>query len=101
MEKDALHKGLASREASGTESPDAGAFDPSQSRFDQALELAASTQNGPETVETDAEILLATSGMETVLRRFAEAKRRRYENKLAEWKEQLKRATMIVINKQV
>ena len=36
-----------------------------------------------------------------ILQRFAEAERRRSEQKLAEWKEQLKKATMIVIKKQV
>ena len=122
-ETDALQKGLAS----GTEIQDAGAFEPSPSCFDQALELAAATRDGAGSVETDpasaaddssapqgvavttdpasgeidAEVLQATSGVETLLRRFAEAERRRYENELAQWKEQLKTATMIVIGKQV
>jgi hypothetical protein len=39
--------------------------------------------------------------MESILRRFAEAERRRSEEKIAEWKVQLKKATMIVIKKQV
>jgi DNA repair exonuclease SbcCD ATPase subunit len=126
-EKDALQKGLAGREAPSSESQSGEDFDPSVSRFDQALELVASTQEGSENagngaasadgpsppagksivasdpagVQTDAEMSQAISGMEAVLQRFAEAERRRCEQKLSEWKEQLKKATMIVIKKQV
>jgi DNA repair exonuclease SbcCD ATPase subunit len=49
----------------------------------------------------DAEISEALSGMESLLQRFAEAERHRSERQLAEWKDQLKKATMIVIKKQV
>jgi DNA repair exonuclease SbcCD ATPase subunit len=126
-EKDAAQKRLASGEAPGSESQDGDDFDPSLSRFDQALELAASTQeesgsaengaastdspssapgkstadSGPAGGQPDAELSQAISGMEAVLQRFAEAERRRCEQKLAEWKVQLKKATMIVIKKQV
>ncbi len=126
-EKDAAQKRLASGEAPGSESQDGSDFDPSLSRFDQTLELAASTQegsrnagsgaastdspssapgksaaaSGPAGGQTDAELSQAISGMEAVLQRFAEAERRRCEQKLTEWKEQLKKATMIVIKKQV
>jgi hypothetical protein len=126
-EKDALQKGLAEREALGSGSQDGDDFDPSLTRFDQILELAAGTQDGSETAgdgaagaggpsptsrksaaagdpaggQTDAEMSQALSGMEAVLQRFAEAERRRCEQKLSEWKVQLKKATMIVIKKQV
>jgi len=126
-QKDAHQKGLASGEAAGSESQDGSDFDPSLSRFDQALELAASIQegsgnagngaagtdspssapeksaaaSGPAGGQTDAELSQAISGMEAVLQRFAEAERRRCEQKLTEWKVQLKKATMIVIKKQV
>ena len=126
-QKDAHQKGLASGEAAGSESQDGSDFDPSLTRFDQALELAASIQegsgnagngaagtdspssapeksaaaSGPAGGQTDAELSQAISGMEAVLQRFAEAERRRCEQKLAEWKVQLKKATMIVIKKQV
>jgi hypothetical protein len=126
-EKDALQKGLAEREAPGSGSQDGDDFDPSLTRFDQILELAAGTQDGSENAgdgaagaggpspisgksaaasdpaggQTDAEMSQALSGMEAVLQRFAEAERRRYEQKLSEWKVQLKKATMIVIKKQV
>ncbi len=126
-QKDAHHKGLASGEAAGSESQDGSDFDPSLTRFDQALELAASIQegsgnagngaagtdspssapeksaaaSGPAGGQTDAELSQAISGMEAVLQRFAEAERRRCEQKLTEWKVQLKKATMIVIKKQV
>jgi DNA repair exonuclease SbcCD ATPase subunit len=126
-EKDALKKGLASGEAPGSESQDGDDFDPSLSRFEQALELAASIQKGSENAgdgaastdhpasapgkstaagvpadgQPDAELSQAISGMEAVLQRFAEAERRRCEHKLSEWKLQLKKATMIVIKKQV
>ncbi len=126
-QKDAHQKGLASGEAAGSESQDGSDFDPSLSRFDQALELAASIQEGsgnagngaagtdsPSSApgkstaasgsaggQTDAELSQAISGMEVVLQRFAKAERRRCEQKLTEWKVQLKKATMIVIKKQV
>ena len=41
------------------------------------------------------------SGIEEVLQRFAEAERQRSEKQIAEWKVQLKKATMVVIKKQV
>ncbi len=47
-EKDALQKGLAEREALGSGSQDGDDFDPSLTRFDQILELAAGTQEGSE-----------------------------------------------------
>lgn len=126
-EKEALQQGLAAAEASASESQDGEAFDPSQTRFDQALELAAPTSEDPEADAThpvstgspsaapqqpspatdaahahvDPEIAQAMSGIETVLQRFAEAERRRSEEKIAQWKVQLKKATMIVIKKQV
>lgn len=126
-EKDALQNGLVPDGASGTESQDGEVFDPSQTRFDQALELAASGQEEPTAAgngaekpagapsdqkgapaensatdpETDAEIAQAMSGMEAVLRHLAQAERRRGEQQIAEWKVQLKKATMIVIKKQV
>ena len=113
-------------------------FDPSLSRFDQALELAATGPREPKAAGGDTEIHAdsqadtqvdsavpapepvvsaasdgsaklpaeaaiahAVTGMEEVLRRFAEAERKRAEEQLAEWKIQLKTATMIVIKKQV
>ncbi len=126
-EKEAAQKRLAEREAAGSESQDGDDFDPSLSRFDQVLELAAGTQEGSEGAgngaantdrpssvpgnsaaagvpadgQPDAEMSQAMSGMEAVLQRFAEAERRRCEQKLTEWKVQLKKATMIVIKKQV
>ncbi len=123
-QKDALQKGLDSGDARGTGSQDGDDFDPSQTRFDQALELAvtapdatasgssdaASRPADPAKVaatsaaagaEIDPELSQAISGLETVLRRYAEAERRRYEQQLSEWKVQLKKATMIVIKKQV
>lgn len=126
-EKNALQKGSAGAEPPGTASEDAGHFDPSESRFDQDLELAVSSQGAPENAgqgappatgntpgpgqreataasgpaDADPELSQALSGMESLLQRFAEAERRRCEQRLAEWKEQLKKATMIVIKKQV
>jgi peroxiredoxin len=116
-EKDAVHRGLESAEAPGAESQDAASLDLTASRFDQDLEVAVSTQRraagdaAPAADESsaiedpataaDPEISQAMSGMEAVLQRFAEAERRRCEQQLAEWKEQLKKATMIVIKKQV
>ncbi|GMQ77135.1 MAG: hypothetical protein BMS9Abin01_2451 [Gammaproteobacteria bacterium] len=123
-QKDALQKGLDSGEAGGTGSQVGEDFDPSQTRFDQALELAVTAPDGTAITgndaashatarqeiaassaaagaETDPEISQAMSGLETVLRRYAEAERRRYEQQLGEWKVQLKKATMIVIKKQV
>ncbi|GMQ76207.1 MAG: hypothetical protein BMS9Abin01_1474 [Gammaproteobacteria bacterium] len=123
-QKDALQKGLDSGEARGAGSQDGDDFDPSQTRFDQALELAVTAPDGTASAgsdaashstapqeavvtgaaadgETDPEISQAMSGLETVLRRYAEAERRRYEQQLSEWKVQLKKATMIVIKKQV
>ena len=108
-------------------------FDPSLTRFDQALELAATRPPEPRSNGSDTEsqvdsaappvpapgpaatpaaddsaqspaeaaIAHAMIGMEEVLRRFAEAERKRAEEELAEWKIQLKKATMIVIKKQV
>ena len=117
-ERNALQKGLASAQASGGESRDGDDFDTSLSRFDQALELAAAGEDGPADgpsstpekageaagpagADAGAEISQAMSGMEAVLQRFAQAERRRCEQKLAEWKVQLKKATMIVIKKRV
>ncbi len=126
-EKDALQQKLTLGEAPGTESQDADAFDPSQSHFEQVLEQAGSAEDESEPVESDAadagarapaphelagtaeaggghvdaDMSQAMSGMEAVLQRYAEAERRRCEERLAEWKEQLKKATMIVIKKQV
>ena len=119
-EKEALQNGLVPDQAAGSESQDGEIFDPSQTRFDQALELAASAQEhpaangngaqgpaGPQDAGTDpigtaqSEISRAMSGIEEVLQRFAEAERRRSEKLIAEWKVQLKKATMIVIKKQV
>jgi len=122
-EKDALRKGIVPDNATGGESQDGDVFDPSQTRFDQALELAASSQeesatagNGTrypvDTLEGGAdlgdpsrsgqsEISRAMSGIEEVLQRFAEAERRRSEDLIAQWKVQLKKATMVVIKKQV
>ena len=126
-EKDAAQRRLAGLEAPVSESQDGHDFDPSLSGFDQVLELAASTQessenpgngaggtNGPSSApgssatatdpvdgQTEAEMSQAISGMEAVLQRFAAAERRRCEQKLSEWKEQLKKATMIVIKRQV
>jgi hypothetical protein len=53
-EKDALQQKLTCGEAPGSESQDADAFDPSQSHFDQVLELAGSAEDEPEAVESDA-----------------------------------------------
>ena len=126
-EKDALQKQLASPGASGSASQDGADFDASLSRFDQALGLAATGENGsgsagdgaasahgspstpekataaadPAGADVGAEMSQAMSGMEAVLQRFAQAERRRCEQMLAEWKVQLKKATMIVIKKQV
>ncbi len=126
-EKDAIQKGLAAAGASGVGSQDGDAFDLSASRFDQDLEVAVSSQreseNGDEgttpaankaparsqsqatvrsgPADADPELSQALAGMESILQRFAEAERRRCEQQLAEWKEQLKKATMIVIKKQV
>ncbi len=123
-EKDALQEGLDSGEAGGTGDQDGDDFDPSQTRFDQALELAVTTPAGTPTAGSDAAgrspapadaaatsaaagartgpgISQAMSGLEAVLRRYAEAEQRRCEQQIAEWKVQLKKATMIVIKKQV
>jgi hypothetical protein len=126
-EKDAAQARLTSAEAPGSGSQDGDDFDPSLSRFDQVLDLAAGSEEGsgsagngaastdrpssapgksaPASVPADgqanAEMSQAISGMEAVLQRFAEAERRRCERKLSEWKVQLKKATMIVIKKQV
>lgn len=126
-EKEALQKGLTAAKESGSGSQDGDDFDPSQTRFDQALELAASAAGDPkadtndsdrsddpepvpknpspsaDSDRTDADQAMsqAMSGIEAVLQRFAEAERRRSEEKIAEWKVQLKKATMIVIKKQV
>ena len=116
-EKDALQKRIATGEDLAVPRDDE--FEPSASQFDQDLEQAVSEQNGapppasrrpaqtppPEgsTPRTDAiaEISTALTEMESLLKRFAEAERRRAEQEIAEWKEQLKKATMIVIKKQV
>lgn len=126
-EKEALQKGLAAARESGSESQDGDDFDPSQTRFDRALELAASAAPDPkadtngsdradaastdpnqasasadsERADADPAISQAMTGIEAVLRHFAEAERRRSEEQIAEWKVQLKKATMIVIKKQV
>ena len=80
--------GNAGNGAAGTDSPSS------------APEKSAAA-SGPAGGQTDAELSQAISGMEAVLQRFAEAERRRCEQKLTEWKVQLKKATMIVIKKQV
>lgn len=128
-EKEALTQRVAAGESAAGADQDSDDFDPSQTRFDQALELAASAAGTPESTATpsegepettpaptpsasdevsetpradlDPEIVQAVAGMEAVLKRFAEAERRRSEEKIAEWKVQLKKATMIVIKKQV
>ena len=130
-EKEALKRALDPSQAAESKQQDAEEdFDPSLTRFDQALELAAtatreprangsdtgsqldaappaptdaptSAADGPAESPGDAEISQAMTGMEEVLRRFAEAERKRAEKQLAEWKLQLKKATMIVIKKQV
>jgi hypothetical protein len=134
-EKEALKRALDPSQAAESKQQDAEEdFDPSLTRFDQALELAATATrepgaNGSDTgsqpeSQTDAaapapadaptraaddpaespgaaEISQAMTGMEEVLRRFAEAERKRAEKQLAAWKLQLKKATMIVIKKQV
>jgi len=125
QEKDSLKAAPGADEASGDASQSGDSFDLSASRFDLDLEKAVSSQGVPgggksqspppssppqapsaapdaaESSTTDREVLEAISGMEAILQRFAEAERRRSEQKLAEWKEQLKKATMIVIKKQV
>ena len=116
-ERDAIQKGLSPAGAPESESKDADTLDLSESRFDQDLELAVSSQRAAEppgndtgrgtptakqpAAAADPELSQAIAGMEAVFQRFAEAERRRYEQQLAEWKEQLKKATMIVIKKQV
>ena len=119
-EKKALQNGLVPDQAAGTESQDGDIFDPSQTRFDRALEVAVSTQEQPAADGNGArgsadpqdagagpdgagqsEMSRAMSGIEEVLQRFAEAERHRSEKLIAEWKVQLKKATMIVIKKQV
>ena len=131
-EKEALRRALDASQASGAapREPEED-FDPSQTRFDQALELAAATARDPQTPDgagakgpgdappapapasppaatSDAEdpaaesaIAEALAAFEEILRRFAEAERKRSEAQIAEWKVQLKKATMIVIKKQV
>lgn len=133
-EKEALKRALDPALAAEAEQQAAEEdFDPSQTRFDQALELAATSPREPKANGSDTEsrvdsaappvpapvpattpaaddsaespaeaaIAHAMTGMEEVLRRFAEAERKRAEEELAEWKIQLKKATMIVIKKQV
>lgn len=126
-EKEALRKVLASESAAKAAEAREEDFDPSETRFDQALELAAAStreppkSNGakPETpapaparpvsppageaadAETEAAIVEALAGFEQILRRFAQGEQKRSEARLAEWKVQLKKATMIVIKKQV
>ena len=131
-EKEALRKVLQSEsDAKAAEAAEED-FDPSETRFDQALELAAaSTREPPKPkdakpespepaaaaptparpasppageaadAETEAAIVEALAGFEQILRRFAQAEQKRSEARLAEWKVQLKKATMIVIKKQV
>jgi hypothetical protein len=117
-EKDAAQQGLAPGATAAAEGQDAESFDLTASRFDQDLAEAVSAERGAATgrpaappeeataaedgaapAELDAAQVLA--GMETLIKRFAEAERRRCEQELAEWKDQLKKATMIVIKKQV
>ncbi|MDX2314380.1 MAG: hypothetical protein QNL90_09945 [Gammaproteobacteria bacterium] len=122
-EKEALRYGLVADEGVGTESQDGDAFDSGQSRFDQVLELAAPTQEQPAAPGNGAqrpaggqeagsdtgnpggvaqtEIARAMSEIEQVLQRFAEAERRRSEDLIAESKVQFKKATMIVVKKQL
>jgi len=121
-EKDALQKRIAGGEDAAAAPDDS--FEPSASQFDQDLEQAVSqhsdakggaqphaaaqppaehSASAPSTphAHSDAEISEALSGMQDLLQRFAETERRRAERELSEWKEQLKKATMIVIKKQV
>jgi DNA repair exonuclease SbcCD ATPase subunit len=126
-EKEALTQRVAAGDTAVSADQDSDDFDPSQTRFDKALELAAAATQTPQGAATpsaeeaepppassapedanetaradlDPEIAQAVAGMEAVLKRFAEAERRRSEEKIAEWKVQLKKATMIVIKKQV
>jgi DNA repair exonuclease SbcCD ATPase subunit len=126
-EKEAIQKGLAGAGPPGPGDQDGDDFDPSQTRFDQALELAAANpgadeprRNGADSESagiqapspaahavdlagagSDPDMAQAMTGMAALLQRFAEAERRRSENEIAEWKVQLKKATMIVIKKQV
>ena len=126
-EKDSLQQNLAPDEPAGTASQDADAFDPSESYLDQTLEEVAAEGDTFDPVETesaqpagdppaayepvpeadpadmefDADMSQAVSGIEAVLQRFAEAERRRCDQKIAEWKEHFKNATMVVIKKQV
>jgi vacuolar-type H+-ATPase subunit I/STV1 len=126
-EKDAAQKGLAPGKTSAAEIQDAESYDLTESRFDQDLEVVVSAQRGattedptaararggssqkkkvaksadPASGDTDPEVSEAMSGLEAILQQFAAAERRRAEQQLAEWKEQLKKATMIVIKKQV
>lgn len=125
QEKDSLQAEPGSDEASGAGNQVSDAFDLSASRFDLDLEHAVSSESGAgggksdapppsgpsqgagggpaaaDSTPGDSEVVEAMSGMEAILQRFAAAERRRCEHKLAEWKEQLKKATMIVIKKQV
>ncbi len=128
-EKEAMQRDLAAAAPSGTGSQEVDDFDPSQTRFDRALELAAARpdaeQAGPngadseqsghsapvpsapadavqlQGADADPGMAEAMTGMAALLQRFAEAERRRSEKAIAEWKVQLKKATMIVIKKQV
>jgi DNA repair exonuclease SbcCD ATPase subunit len=119
-EKDAVNKGLESGGSDGAGGQDGDSMDLTASRFDQDLEVAVSSQRAAGTREpapaavaskpsdtpepsaaTDAGISEAMSGMQAIFQRFAAAERKRCEQQLAEWKEQLKKATMIVIKKQV
>lgn len=119
-EKDAAQQGAAPAGAAEADGQDAESFDLTASRFDQDIELAVSEQRAAPpsrpkaaraegkapaadeaAADADPEVSQALAGMETLLQQFAEAERRRCEQQLAEWKEQLKKATMIVIKKQV
>lgn len=119
-QKEAAQQGPAQ-----TESQDADSFDLSESRFDRDLAEAVSaerraTGGRPATARekaapeqpaaeeaaesaagTDIELPEALASVESLLKRLVEAERRRCEQQLTEWKEQLKKATMIVIKKQV
>lgn len=125
-EKEALRQGFAATPAPGAEAQDDD-FDPSQTRFDRALEQAAFAARDPGSngaaspgdqspaaaagnasghgdaggAPTDSEISQAMASIAQVLQRFADAERQRCEEQIAEWKVQLKKATMIVIKKQV
>ena len=119
-EKDAAQQGLGGEATPAAEGQDAESFDLTASRFDQDLaeavsaergaatgrpaappEQATATEGGDSAAQADFDAAQVLAGMEALMKRFAQAERRRCEQELAEWKDQLKKATMIVIKKQV